>query len=89
MPDGAQAQYTESYELLQMPVGTILIKTFYYDNVLPAGNQRIIETRLMILKQEGWIFADYIWNEEQNEGFIDSVGDGGFLELDFIADGEK
>ncbi len=89
MPYGTSATYDADGRILNFPIGTALIKTFYYDNVLPAGNQRIIETRLMILKAEGWIFADYIWNEEQNEGFIDSVGDGGFLELDFIADGEK
>ncbi|PQB05415.1 Ig-like domain-containing protein [Aureitalea marina] len=89
MPYGTSATYDADGSILNFPIGTALIKTFYYENVLPAGNQRIIETRLMILKEEGWIFADYIWNDEQNEGFLDTVGDGGFVELDFVADGEN
>ena len=87
MPYETTATYDADGRILEFPLGTVLIKTFFYENVLPDNEQRIIETRLMILKEEGWIFADYIWNEEQNEGFIDAVGDGGFLELEFIEDG--
>lgn len=85
MPDGAQAQYTESYELLQMPVGTILIKTFYYDNVLPAGDTQIIETRLIYRTAEGWEFAEYIWNEAQTEATLNLDGD--FTEVNWLQDG--
>ena len=30
----------------------------------------LIETRLMIRKEEGWTFAEYFWNEEQTEAFL-------------------
>lgn len=67
MPDGSQANYVSDYTALDFPVGAILIKNFYYENVVPEGNTKLIETRLMIKKEEGWIFANYLWNEEQTE----------------------
>ena len=85
MPDGAQANFTESYELLDMPVGTILIKTFYYDNVMPAGTTRIIETRLIYRKASGWEFAEYIWNDEQTEASLNL--DGAFTEVTWLQEG--
>ncbi|WP_245895520.1 hypothetical protein [Flavobacterium album] len=51
MPDGATATFTADSEILNFPVGTVLIKTFYYDNVQPANTTRIIETRLLIKRQ--------------------------------------
>ena len=85
MPDGSQANFTESYELLDMPVGTILIKTFYYDNVLPANNTRIIETRLIYRTELGWEFAEYIWNDDQTEAVLNL--DGAFTEVNWVQEG--
>lgn len=87
MPEGSQAKYTESYELLDMPVGTIIIKTFYYENVLPANDTRIIETRLIYRTAEGWDFAEYIWNDDQTEASLNL--DGGFTEVNWLLDGEE
>ena len=61
MPDGKTANYISSSSVFDFPVGTILIKNFSYDNVLPDMVSKNIETRLMIKKDSGWIFADYIW----------------------------
>lgn len=74
MPNGTNASYVNDYSLLDFPIGTILIKTFLYENVLPAGTQRIMETRLQILKESGWVFANYKWNEEQTEAVFDLSG---------------
>ena len=74
MPDGQSAEYINDYSVLDFPVGTVLIKNFYYDNVLPAYNTVIIETRLMILKVDGWVFANYVWNDEQTEASFDLNG---------------
>ncbi|WP_333666766.1 hypothetical protein [Flavobacterium sp.] len=74
MPDGTKATYVADSKVLDLPVGAALIKTFYYDNVQPNNTTRIIETRVMIRKTEGWIFADYVWNTEQTEAFLDLAG---------------
>ena len=77
MPSGTKARYTADNKVLELPVGAVLIKTFYYDNVQnisPVGGTRIIETRIMIRKATGWIFAEYVWNEGQTEAYLDLAG---------------
>ncbi|EDP96735.1 hypothetical protein U8527_00325 [Kordia algicida OT-1] len=86
MPENVAASYVADSELIEFPVGTILIKTFYYENVLPANNQRIIETRLMLKKADDWYFADYVWNDEQTEATFSL--DGSFTNVDFMEAGE-
>lgn len=85
MPDDVSANYVNDHTVLDFPIGTTLIKTFYYENVLPDNNKNIIETRLMIKKEEGWIFANYIWNEDQTEADFDLVG--GFADLEWDLEG--
>ncbi len=74
MPNDVRATYVNDHSILDFPIGTILIKNFYYDNVLPGNTTKIIETRLMIRKETDWIFANYVWNDEQNEAFLDMDG---------------
>lgn len=88
MPYEVQAEFNGDGNIMEFPVGTVLIKTFYYNDVLPGMNQQIIETRLMINKPEGWIFADYIWNEAQTEAALDVNGQGGFVEIDWLENGD-
>lgn len=87
MPSGSSATYQEDGQLLNFPNGTVLIKTFYYENVVPDGGTKIIETRLLIKKQEGWIMADYIWNEDQTEASFNL--DGGFHPITWLENGEE
>lgn len=70
MPENSSASIGQDNEPIHFPVGTILIKSFYYENVIPGNTKKIIETRLMIMKSEGWIFANYVWNDEQTEAFL-------------------
>ncbi len=72
MPSGSKATYQGDYNILNLPVGSVLIKVFYYNNVQPTNATKIIETRLMIRKSSGWIFANYIWNEQQTEALLTS-----------------
>lgn len=74
VPKGMKATYSSDGEILDLPVGSAIIKTFYYYNVQPSNTTKLIETRLMIRKSTGWIFADYVWNDEQNEAFLDLNG---------------
>lgn len=74
MPNDVKATYIEDYKTLNFPTGTILIKSFYYDNVLPENTTKIIETRLMIRMATEWVFANYIWNSDQTEATLDMTG---------------
>jgi len=81
MPNGSKASYDTDYKPLNFPVGAFLIKNFYYDNVLPTGNTRIIETRIMYFTDSGWEFAEYVWNDEQTEATFTT--NGSFVNLDW------
>lgn len=70
LPNGTKATYTNDAEVLNLPVGSALIKTFYYNNVQPSNSIKIIETRVMIKKMEGWIFAEYLWNSDQTDAVL-------------------
>lgn len=70
MPDEVSANYVDDYLALDFPTGTVLIKNFYYNNVLPENETVIIETRLMIKLEDRWSFANYLWNENQTEAFF-------------------
>jgi uncharacterized repeat protein (TIGR03806 family) len=74
MPAGTRSQYNGDHQVLDFPDGTVLIKTFYYDHVQPANERRIIETRLLFKRNGSWNFADYVWNAEQTEAYLDLNG---------------
>lgn len=86
MPEDVSAQYVSDEKIFNFPSGTVLIKNFYYDHALPSNSKKIIETRLIIKKNSDWIFANYVWNNEQTEAFFDL--DGSFVEVDFLHNGE-
>lgn len=67
MPDNVTATYDTDGSILNFPTGAVLIKNFYYNNVQPDNSTKIIETRMLIKKEDGWVFANYIWNNEQTE----------------------
>lgn len=74
MPKGTKATYNGDGKVLELPVGSVLIKTFYYNKMQPNNTTRIIETRIMIRKSTGWIFANYVWNTAQTEATLDLNG---------------
>lgn len=85
MPSDVQATYIADDTFIDFPVGTFLIKTFYYETVQPDNTTRIIETRLMLRKLDNWYFADYIWNDDQTEATFSL--DGSFTNVDFLENG--
>ena len=87
MPNNVKATYVGDDLPLEFPIGTVLIKSFYYDHVIPSNEAQILETRLMIRKSEGWIFANYVWNTEQNEATLDM--NGSFVNLEWQENGES
>jgi uncharacterized repeat protein (TIGR03806 family) len=72
MPNGVKATFNGDGNVLELPVGSALIKNFYYKNVQPNNTTKIIETRIMIRKSTGWIFANYIWNDDQSDALLTS-----------------
>ncbi len=74
MPEGVKAQYNGADKVMQFPEGSVLIKNFYYDGVQPGNVRRIIETRILFKREGVWEFANYVWNAEQTEAYLDLNG---------------
>jgi len=53
------------------PDGTIIAKTFYYTT---DSSRQIIETRLLLLKDNKWNAATYRWNEDQKDATLLNEG---------------
>jgi uncharacterized repeat protein (TIGR03806 family) len=85
VPKRTKASYVSDDKIIDLPVGSALIKTFYYNNVQPTGTTKIIETRVMIKKSSGWIFAEYVWNDEQTEATLQMTG--GYVDLAWLQNG--
>lgn len=85
MPENESANYVTDYSPLDFPIGTILIKNFYFENILHNASTKILETRLMILKSDGWVFANYKWNDDQTEANFNL--NGSFEAFSFIENG--
>ncbi len=89
MPEGVSAQYTKD-EVLEFPVGTVLIKNFFYENDErdASKGRRILETRLLVRRADKWDAIDYVWNDEQTDAELNIVGEN--MKVDFVNDkGEK
>jgi uncharacterized repeat protein (TIGR03806 family) len=75
LPKGATVAYNPD-SVLQFPVGTAIIKTFYYAN--DAKNERkgrrLIETRLLLHEETGWVALPYVWNAEQTDATLEYAG---------------
>jgi hypothetical protein len=52
----------------------VVIKNFYYTNLLPALHKKIIETRLLINTANSWQPFVYIWNDSQTEAVLSNDG---------------
>jgi len=76
IPEGKQAFYNDS-TVLSFPVGTVLIKNFFYyqDERKPEKGRQILETRLLIHEENGWVALPYVWNDEQTDAFLEPAGE--------------
>lgn len=84
---GSQAQLIDNE--IDYPVGTVLTKTFYYpiasdgsllketdptNSAINLADNKLIETRLLVRRSEGWEAFPYVWNDEQTEAFLRVAG---------------
>lgn len=62
IPEGEKANYSQS-EAFDFPVGTVLVKTFAMpeNTAFRDGEERVIETRLLIHRESGWVGRPYVW----------------------------
>lgn len=88
IPNGSKATYDGDGNILNFPEGTILVKTFYYENVLPNDDTRFIETRILFKRSGEWHFADYLWNESQDEALLDQTTTGHNIPIEWMQNGE-
>lgn len=75
LPEGTSLS-EEGEGLLQFPVGSALIKTFAFGE---GAERRLIETRVLLHRAEGWVALPYRWNDEQTDATL--VLAGGRLDL--------
>jgi len=71
VPTGQHITYDPA-ETFSFPEGTVLIKNFYYPVEMrkPDEALRLLETRLLILRDGQWSPLTYVWNEEQTEAYL-------------------
>ncbi len=76
IPEGAAMTF-DAEQPLDLPVGAVVIKTFYYpaDARAPDENLRLVETRLLIRHPDGWHPLPYIWNAEQRDAVLTPAGE--------------
>jgi uncharacterized repeat protein (TIGR03806 family) len=74
MPPGSAAKYRDDTPF-EFPVGTIFVKSFAFPVDGPAGEERLIETRLLVRTASEWVPLPYVWNAEQTEAMLEIVPD--------------
>ena len=70
LPEASQAK-SMGPDLLDLPVGAALIKTFAFGE---GEDRRFIETRVLLHRADGWVALPYLWNAEQTEAKLAVAG---------------
>jgi uncharacterized repeat protein (TIGR03806 family) len=75
VPENKRLGYSPD-KVLDFPDGSVLIKTFAYLNDHPESkiDKQLLETRLLIKKNDSWKNISYIWNEEQDDAYLSIAG---------------
>ena len=74
MPVGTSAQYRADGPL-DLPVGTVLVKSFAFPAEGNAGEEKLIETRLLVHAKSGWVPLPYVWRADQSDATLQLVPD--------------
>lgn len=76
VPTGEKLTYNSDGSF-DFPIGTTLIKTFYYPSDFrnPDESRKLLETRLLIHTETGWIGLPYVWNAEQTDAVLEIAGE--------------
>ncbi len=76
LPKDSQMVYHPT-EVMDFPIGTAIIKTFYYPNDFrkPEKGRTLVETRVLLLEKTGWTALPYVWDEAQQEAYLEVAGE--------------
>ncbi|WP_448580496.1 SO2930 family diheme c-type cytochrome [Thermaurantiacus sp.] len=72
LPPGTAARMAGD-GLLDFPVGAVLIKSFFYP-ASAAHPGRVMETRLLVRRDSGWVALPYVWDEAGREARLMRAG---------------
>lgn len=77
MPTGSQASIADIDESFEFPIGSVLIKNFYYfnDARTPEKGKQLIETRLLVNRKTGWDALTYVWDDQQADAYLEIAGE--------------
>ncbi len=70
LPEGTRLE-ADGEGLLKFPIGAAIIKSFAFGD---GADQRLIETRVLLHRADGWAALPYRWNEEQTEATLALAG---------------
>lgn len=70
-PSASAATYTD-HEVMNFPVGSVLVKTFAVpqDTSDRNGVEHVMETRLLIHRANGWEAVPYYWSSKTNAQYL-------------------
>jgi len=76
VPEGAAAAFDPD-RALDLPVGSVVMKTFYFpaDQRAPTQDLQLIETRLLVRHADGWHPLPYIWDADQHDAVLSPAGE--------------
>ncbi len=72
LPEGTQLA-ADGEGLLKFPVGAAIIKTFAFGEG-EGEDRRLIETRVLLHRADGWVALPYRWNAEQTDAVLALTG---------------
>ncbi len=71
VPDGKRMTAISGDDLIDFPVGTAIIKSFGYEQ---NEKVRLLETRVLLHRADGWLALPYVWNTEQTQAILKVAG---------------
>ena len=75
IPENKQIKYNDK-TVFNFPIGTIIVKTFYYPEDFKdiKNNIDLIETRLLVHEKTGWKAYPYVWNSNDTDAYLSVAG---------------
>lgn len=70
IPENTQAVFNDTFHF-EFPIGTTIVKIF---SLTTLNLSRIVEVRVAIKRESGWIFLPYVWSHEHNNAFLHNYG---------------
>jgi len=70
IPDGGIAK-AHGNGLIDFPIGSAIIKNFGFQT---NNKMQLIETRVLLRREKGWVALPYIWNDMQNDAVLKLAG---------------